>query len=141
MKNNWINFLWTFFQNLLGLIVVLITNAKKEERTFCQKTYSFYVAKRFNHSWSGVSLGMFVIFACETDVNITSVKHEYGHQLQSVYLGPFYMLVIGLPSMLGNIWNRIAHRNWLNYERVRWYYNLPWEHWADVLGKVDRCYL
>lgn len=29
-----------------------------------------------------------------------TIKHEYGHQLQSYILGPLYLLIIGLPSGL-----------------------------------------
>ena len=36
-----------------------------------------------------------------------TIKHEYGHQKQSLYLGWFYLLIIGIPSFLGNIWDRI----------------------------------
>lgn len=84
---------------------------------------------------SAVSLGGIVIM----DRNITytahfmrAVRHEYGHSKQSLILGPLYLLVIGLPSILGNLYSRVAHKD------SKWYYAQPWEHWADVLGDVSR---
>ena len=135
---DWLYTIWTLLQSLLGFIVVLVTNAKKEERNVDNENYIIYISSRFNKSWSGVSLGDFVIFASSEYTNITSIKHEYGHKKQSLYLGPLYLFVIGIPSVLGNLWDRIAHRNWLEFERIKWYYSQPWEHWADVLGQVDR---
>lgn len=66
------------------------------------------------------------------------MRHEYGHTIQSRYLGPLYLLVIGLPSILGNIWDRINHKTWMYSKSCQWYYNQPWEKWADLLGRVDR---
>ena len=66
------------------------------------------------------------------------MKHEYGHTIQSRILGPFYLIIIGLPSLIGNIYDQIAHKNWSLKDSCIWYYNQPWEKWADKLGGVDR---
>jgi len=135
---DWLITIWTLLQNILGFIVALVTDAKREERNVNNTNYIIYISRRFNKSWSGVSLGDYVIFASSRCANITAIKHEYGHQKQSLYLGPLYLFVIGIPSVLGNLWDRVAHRNWLEFERIKWYYSQPHEHWADVLGQVDR---
>jgi len=78
----------------------------------------------------GLSLGMY-IFAHQS-CGETTKKHEYGHTLQSRRLGWLYLLVIGLPSLCGNIYSRIFHKD------SAWYYRQPWEAWADRLGGAIR---
>jgi hypothetical protein len=74
-----------------------------------------------------------------TDIhNETTVRHELGHSLQSRYLGPLYLFVVGIPSIYGNLVNRGKHRNWTASEKALWYYNRFPENWADKLGGVKR---
>ena len=134
----WLLMIWTLPQSVLGIIVMLFTGAKPRKKWINNIGYDYYVSKRLNNSWSGVSLGEFIIFANESYVDEISVKHEYGHHIQSNYFGWFYLLVVGLPSIIGNLWDRIAHKNWSHWKREKWYYKQPWERWADLLGGVDR---
>ena len=69
--------------------------------------------------------------------NVT-IKHESGHAQQSKRLGIFYLIIIGLPSISGNIFSRLFHKKWEPKKRILWHYNLPWEKWADKLGGVRR---
>ena len=46
----------------------------------------------------GMSLGKW-IFLSESYSDL-SLLHEYGHCIQSKYLGPLYLVVIGIPSLL-----------------------------------------
>lgn len=111
-----IKWLWQLPQNLLGLLVILVTRAKKKGMAYQTMRYRF-----------GVSLGNYIIFGGY--YSSRDLKHEQGHQKQSLYLGPLYLLVIGLPSAIGNLLHRIL---WFNY------YKQPWEAWADKLGGVVR---
>ena len=120
-------FLWQLPQNILGLLVILFTEAE------FSSNYSVWETRKYSF---GISLGRYIIFGKHFEY--TDLKHEIGHQKQSLYLGWLYLLVIGIPSFLGNIWDRVAHRNWLISERIKWYYNQPWEKWADELGNVNR---
>lgn len=135
---DWILMLWTLPQSLLGLIVVAITGAKPCKKWINGIEHDYFVAKRLNNSWSGVSLGEFIIFAREIYADNNSIKHEYGHHIQSNYLGLFYLLVVGLPSIVGNLWDRVAHKNWTETQRIVWYYSRFPENWADKLGGVKR---
>ena len=67
-----------------------------------------------------------------------TIKHEYGHQLQSYILGPLFLLVIGLPS---GLWCWFI-QDLINKKRKKknkpeldyyWFYT---ESWANKLGKV-----
>ena len=115
-------YLWQLPQNILGLIVILLTQAK-----YCNKGCWVTTVGRFK-----VSLGKYIIFG--QVVNDTSLKHEQGHQVQSKYLGPFYLIIIGIPSGLFNLIDRFFHNNWEVEKRLKWYYSLPWEHSANKLG-------
>ena len=135
----WWLMIWTFPQTIIGLFLSIITGAKPCKKWINGVGYDFYVSKRFNNTWSGVSLGEFIVFAKEDYADDESIKHEYGHHIQSNYFGWFYLLLVGLPSVIGNLWDRIAHSDWSIDERIYWYYRkLPWERWADLLGGVNR---
>lgn len=45
-----------------------------------------------------VSLGEYIFTDAGAPVDV--VRHEYGHVIQSRMLGPLYLLVIGLPSII-----------------------------------------
>lgn len=122
-------YLWQLPQNLLGALLVIVY---EPELSFT------WNGVRLNYSpWmkSGVSLGRYVILkgsAYSAGVKPgTDEAHERGHSLQSMILGPLYLLVIGLPSLI---------------HAARWkdgpgkdYYAFYTEKWADRLGGVTRC--
>jgi hypothetical protein len=62
--------------------------------------------------------------------------HEYGHTFQSRWLGPLYLPVVGVPSVLRNVY-AVAYRE-ITGERWRGYFDGFPERWADELGGVDR---
>ena len=128
----WFEIIWQLPQNILGSIVILFTSA------FKTKDGRYWVTRKGGF---GVSLGDFIIFGDMNGRYIPSeesIKHEQGHQKQSLYLGWLYLLIIGFPSACGNIYDRIVHKKWDREKRIKWYYNLPWEKWADKLGGVER---
>ena len=121
-----ISYLWQAPQNLLGLGVIFFSRAKPGEGI------KPYWATKANF---GVSLGKYII---SNSGDKTTLLHEAGHQKQSLMLGPLYLLIVGLPSISGNIWDRLFHKSWSWEKREIWYYSLPWEKWADKLGGVER---
>ena len=132
--------IWTFLQDTVGFLTAVITNCVKEEVIVEGKRYTIYIARRFNKNWSGVSLGDYIIFADYKYADDNSVKHEFGHQKQSFYLGPLYLVVVGVPSVVRNVYDRFAHGSWNNKERIIWSYGGYPEKWADKLGNVQRKY-
>lgn len=63
---------------------------------------------------------------------IQSQQHSYGHWIQSLILGPFYIPFIAIPSFVYSIYTRF---NWWNVTR---YYTFYSEKWADKIGGVER---
>ena len=116
-------YMWQLPQNIVGFLLHL----------GCEKMflfgYTYYINKLFK---DGISLGNYIllypkeIFFCDLE-NV--LKHLYGHQIQSKYLGPLYLFVVGIPSVIG-------YFIYKNREKDKeWYYNLPWERWAEKLSR------
>lgn len=118
-------YLWQLPQNILGLIVITFSQAEKDTDGI------WYTQKKF-----GVSLGNYIIV--NENSSKTTVNHEKGHQKQSLYLGWLYLILIGIPSACGNLYDRFFHKSWSREESCKWYYSQPWEAWADRLGGVVR---
>lgn len=133
-------YVWQLPQHLVGLVVLKAGKLYHQHTQFC-KGYGiklYIVEHCFN---CAVSLGQYVIVDKERyiqDFSLEDVLHEHGHSRQSLYLGWFYLLVVGLPSILGNIWDRLFHKQWSVQRRLDWYYSRFPENWADKLGGVRR---
>ena len=54
-----------------------------------------------------------------------SIEHECGHSRQSDILGPLYLIVIGIPSIIHNIVHAVCSKLGLNWD----YYKFYTEHW------------
>ena len=124
---NLLLWIWQIPQHLLGLLLILLSRAKKKGE--------YYSAKRFFNS--GISLGRYIILQ-EDCAYPDTIKHEIGHSIQSKCLGPLYLLVVGLPSIARNILDRIGLKNWDYNKRYKWYYSSWPEKQADKLGGVKR---
>lgn len=137
-----ISYLWQLPQNLVGLLVRLVCRiAYGAPVVENHRGVSFYYYKCAD---MGVSLGAQVIMSELCRESLTSKDHEYGHCLQSRRLGWLYLIVIGLPSLFGNIYDRIFHtesNGWDFWSSYKWYYNQPVERWADKLGGVHRFFI
>ncbi len=59
--------------------------------------------------------------------------HEYGHTVQSLILGPLYLLVMGIPSTLWGFLPSLARRR---REKEISYFSFFTERWANALGEV-----
>lgn len=112
-------YVWQLPQNVLGLIVKTITRSQKTTTGHCYWKYH-----------SGLSLGKYV-FVNER-ASTETIRHEEGHQKQSRMLGPFYLLVIGIPSF---VWASLRH---FGLFRKKSYYSFYTEKWADSLAGIER---
>lgn len=131
-----LTWIWQLPQNILGWVHYQL-NKEQIEKTEKLKL-DFSNPKVHMISWKSdlgsVSLGNH-IFCRSGD---WTYQHEKGHHKQSLMLGPLYLLLIGLPSVTGYLIDVWCHKDWEYDARDKWYYNLPWEKWADKLGHVER---
>lgn len=122
---NIILYLWQLPQNLLGIILLLIY---LPEKYIIFRTSMVWYSEKFP---GGISLGKYIIVNEKYwEDNGDTELHEYGHSIQSMWLGPLYLFVIGIPSILWAAW-------W-NESRGVSYYKFYTEVLADKLGGVER---
>ena len=96
MKEFFINYIWQFIQNTLGIIykgylkdnIITIVD-------YSVTDYEYYLTR----SGGGITLGRY-IFVNQNYKDLTNViLHERGHVKQSRILGPLYLIIIGIPSI------------------------------------------
>ena len=75
-----------------------------------------------------VSLGIFIFVSHRATTDV--MRHEYGHTRQSLMLGPLYLIIIGIPSIL---W-AVTHKTLAPNKSYYWFYT---EHWANKLVGVN----
>lgn len=121
-------YIWQIPQNIVGLVVRMFY---KQTNSLLYKDRTIRICPSFP---GGISLGNTVIvrkYPYDTKTWNT-VKHEWGHTRQSLYLGPIYLIVIGIPSL---IWAACYKYDASN---PNGYYEFFTEKWADKLGNVKR---
>lgn len=126
LVSNWI---WQLPQNLIGLIYKLINNSSllpySNETSVSLNAEVYLLPYR-----GGVTLGKY-IFVNKSYYDLSSViRHECGHVKQSRILGPLYLVIIGIPSLLHACIN--------NYvgccsNSPKGYYHFYTESWANKL--------
>ena len=131
---------WGFIQSLAGFVIFLL-NLRREH-------FSYHGALVTKWSLSSsVSLGLFVFVAenypayykngkvkyTKEEMQKKLLVHEYGHTIQSLIFGPFYLLFMGLPSCLWAGFPPVVSRR--RKRRIP-YGNFFTERLADHLGKA-----
>lgn len=97
---------WGILQTLLGFVMFIMHSGSRHY------TYHGAVITEWNVK-SSMSLGLFVFVTSEpffaekfegqiekAELSRRLLVHEYGHTIQSLILGPLYLIVIGIPSTL-----------------------------------------
>ena len=115
---------WELPQNIIGYITRQIFKAQYVSDYKTAKVFYWKV------KYGSMSLGKY-IFMCDPS-NTETLKHEYGHTIQSKYLGWLYLLVIGLPSLIW-AWCFEGYRT----KRGKSYDDFYTESWANKLGGVE----
>ncbi len=115
---------WELPQTILACILLVFLKKKVTGRKTYRHAKVFYI----RGFYGGISLGRYIILNNRYTGNELSLKHEYGHTIQSMYLGWFYLAAVGIPSLARSIIWRVFKLNSLRY-----YKGYP-ENWANSLG-------
>ena len=120
--------IWQLPQAIVGVIYwlflkALITDSTKREYA------TIYKVENIHYS---VSLSPFIFCSVKGYTNSTTKDHEYGHIKQSLILGPLYLFVIGIPSLIWAACYKYDSKN------PNGYFKFYTEKWADKLGNVVR---
>lgn len=128
----WVFFPFFFFfcilQNLVGLGVFIYSKIRRHCKRIKTDDGIVYFEVDNNNPCYGVSLGYWIFLREYYKGDNITFHHEYGHQLQSLLLGPLYLILIGIPSGASNLWNTA--------KTDEIYYDYPWEKWADRWGGI-----
>lgn len=129
---------WGILQTFLGAVLYLLHI--RERHCF----YHGAVITEWKNA-SSVSLGMFVFVTKEPyfydklsddytkeELSQRLLVHEYGHTIQSLILGPLYLIVMGIPS---TIWGFLPSLNKKRKEKQISYFSFFTESWANRLGE------
>jgi hypothetical protein len=132
---NVISYIWELPQNLLGYCIYL--KKKKDKTVFNVIKYKHRNIIRTN---LGVSLGRYIFWTNEQIASVyipndINKYHEYGHSIQSMILGPTYLLVVGITSSCRALY-AIAYSKKHKKQYENYYKGFP-ENWADSLGGID----
>ena len=97
-----------------------IINPKRKIKMYKQDIVTFW-----NNEY-GLSLGIFIFVGSD---NKKLLMHEYGHSIQSLILGPLYLIVVGIPSLLwALLFSKYRKNKNISYGK---FYT---EKWANKLG-------
>lgn len=127
--------LWEGPQTALGALNLGLELARRGVARITRENDRIFVELRGSRA---ISLGHLIFWSTVDSpfvrVNPDNKLHEYGHALQSRLLGPFYLLIVGVPSTM-----RVAYAAaQYVFTRKPWdgYYGGFPENWADRLGGV-----
>ena len=120
---NLLMWLWQFPQNMLALCIegVLCQAAHREGKADGNIIIMNIVLP------SAMSLGDYLFVSPMSSQK--SIQHECGHSKQSDILGPLYLIVIGIPSLLNNIIHCLCSKIGIKWN----YYSFYTESWANKL--------
>jgi hypothetical protein len=121
-----IQFTWGILQNLIGFIAFLAVGLCA--RKFLRRHETAFVSLIKNNFGGSACAGVFLFVSND---NAELIKHEYGHTIQSLILGPFWLLVIGIPSF---VW--AAFFESYRKRKNKSYYSFYTERWANRLADV-----
>lgn len=128
--------LWEQPQTLLGACLRLaFQGAERWLRLDDGKSNTGPFVLRLNGNWGAFCLGQTILMGLPAGYPGLEpmLRHEAGHSRQSRLLGPLYLVVIGLPSLLWAAWYtwRLRHRHTKAPLPYGWFYTEAWaDRWA-----------
>jgi len=137
---------WCLLQSFLGLCIYAYVRIV-DKKLFQSRLPNGSVLVKTNKLPGGISLGYFVFsLNLEAYYNIVVTtseqtkihqdkmdRHEQGHTIQGFILGPLYLVVIGLPSIVwASCFEEYRNINGISYY---WFYT---ERWADKIAGISR---
>ena len=99
-----ISFLWQLQQSLTGLFMLLYFKICGDLELISYDKLCF--AYKSKYMSGGISLGNFAFVSNGLSKSKESIAHEqYGHTWDSKLMGPLYLLIVGIPSILNAAFN------------------------------------
>lgn len=119
-------YLWQLPQNIVALFLMIFDQNMK---LLTSRKYTNCYIWTLN---GGISLGSYAFVSKNLSKRECHVIHELdGHTKQSKLLGPLYLLIIGIPSIL---WLLVRRTNLKKYPN---YYSFYTEKWANDCANIE----
>ena len=126
---NILSYIWQLPQNLCGILYKNISKNNRISVIENDDSRSVGAEVYLQKSNGGVTLGKYIFINQDYTDKESVIKHECGHVKQSKILGPLYLIIIGIPSLL---------HAWFIHDYVcenSDYYHWYTEKWANKLMK------
>lgn len=121
--------LWMLPQNIIALIYLFFVNKTKIYNVTNQKGLPIFMVRKSGGGGS-ISLGNFVFISRYAWPNTEA--HELGHTVQSMILGPLYLILVVLPSIC---WTGLKRNGFFKKTS---YYKFYTEKWANKIAGIAR---
>lgn len=119
---------WGLPQTLLGAVIYLFCRKCPHDR------YHGTIVTYWNQGGSlGVGMFLFIGKTRNEDFRKRILVHEFGHSVQSMILGPLFLIIMGIPSFL---WCNLPPCEKLRKEKGVSYYSFYPEKNANWLGEL-----
>lgn len=129
VKNS-IKWLWQLPQNICGIVwrnikknSIIIEVGNSMSKSVNAKVYLMKAG-------GGVTLGNYIFISQTYQDQSEVIKHECGHVKQSKILGPLYLIIIGIPSIIHAAFNKYIG---CCEKHEEGYYHFYTEKWANKL--------
>lgn len=94
-----LSFIWQAPQSLIGLFMLIYFKLRGNVELLSYRKLCFCYKSKYMSG--GISLGNFAFVSEYSSKNEATIAHEQlGHTWDSKLMGPLYLLIIGLPSIL-----------------------------------------
>ena len=129
LLSDWV---WQLPQNLLGMLWKNIKKGNIITEISNDDIESVGAKAYLIKAGGAVTLGKYVFISQTYRDQSMVIKHECGHVKQSKMLGPLYLIVIGVPSIL-HAWLN----DYIGCDEESSYSHFYTEKWADKLMGID----
>lgn len=129
---------WGFITFVIGLLITLVLKCFKS-RTY-KNGYGFITT--IGGNWGGLSFGPFSFSGRYNEIdgpcpNVKwynhTRKHEFGHSIQVLFLGPFFIFIVAIPSAIRYWYYTISIKKGKSFPSD-WYDSILFEKTATKWG-------
>ena len=113
-KHKWLYYLlactWGVIMTLLGLLISLVL------LIFWRKPHRYHGIYYFEvgEGWGGLEMGL--MFLASKNSSEPLKFHEYGHTYQNALLGPFFPILVGIPSAIRYWYREYMYKH--NFQKI-----------------------
>lgn len=121
-----LSFTWGIITTLLGLVVLAAMSIYKiftKDKVKISMYRGRILVELVDTYFGGFSMGIVIVTDGAPDSDL--VNHEVGHSIQNIYMGPLFLIIVGIPSMIRyHMFDWLAKRhynktgNHLDYDSV-----------------------